>query len=705
MPQKYSESYDHWGYYNAEENRSNESYWDQALNKRIFKPYFLPELMVMDYSHFNKDMLFEGANRETNGTVLKNGILTSIKYPTKGLVSFEYEPNTFKLPLSELNTSYGLLKYEDKYDNISYDVVNYAESVNACQGCMYEDNPTEYIEIAQTTTIKVNFEYYPYGSIQNPQVPVDGSGNGSSFGVVTRIDGGGAFTKVYRFIPGDIAHSYSEEFELNPGRYVITATSGGDHFTTRGSAIITNVNEMASSKEMIGGGLRIKKIISEKNTREFLYNKYEDEQKTSGLLLVEPYYSFVNYGMFNCGPSFMRNSNVVFPLSENSSGATVGYSCVQEVISDGNDSSIHVSRFNNNSQGQTRGSNLPIVLNYKNGLISEELFKSNEKLISKNIYEYSDLLGIPYQYPETYFMRINFTTDNNYYSINYYRVDPKWYGLESKSTFDYYYDSSGSSKEVSTITDYQYNTSNYQVSQADMVDSDGTLMRTKTYYPADVTSVSSLAGGNLTPTEYNAIDRLKDVRANGSVGLHQTAVPIQRETYVNGTRMSIQRTIYKDWGNNIILPEKVLTSKGSAALESRLEYKRYDSYGNPTEIKQTNGATIVYLWGYNGQYPVAKIENSSYTAVINTGVNLSVLTSVTSSESSKLSELNKIRNHSSMSNAQVTTYTHDPLVGVSTITGPRGVKTSYDYDSFNRLEFIKDETGKLLEHYKYHYKN
>lgn len=55
--------------------------------------------------------------------------------------------------------------------------------------------------------------------------------------------------------------------------------------------------------------------------------------------------------------------------------------------------------------------------------------------------------------------------------------------------------------------------------------------------------------------------------------------------------------------------------------------------------------------------------------------------------------------------AQVTTYLHKPLIGVSTITDPRGEKTTYTYDMFNRLESIKDETNKLLEEYKYHYKN
>ncbi|WP_175545840.1 DUF6443 domain-containing protein [Sinomicrobium oceani] len=55
--------------------------------------------------------------------------------------------------------------------------------------------------------------------------------------------------------------------------------------------------------------------------------------------------------------------------------------------------------------------------------------------------------------------------------------------------------------------------------------------------------------------------------------------------------------------------------------------------------------------------------------------------------------------------AMVTTYTYDPLVGVTSITDPRGVTMRYSYDDFNRLEFIRDETNSLLEQFRYHYKD
>ncbi|MGN7812046.1 hypothetical protein ACTJIW_24050, partial [Flavobacterium sp. 22659] len=56
-------------------------------------------------------------------------------------------------------------------------------------------------------------------------------------------------------------------------------------------------------------------------------------------------------------------------------------------------------------------------------------------------------------------------------------------------------------------------------------------------------------------------------------------------------------------------------------------------------------------------------------------------------------------------NAMVTTYTYIPLVGVSTITDPKGQTTTYTYDSFGRLEFVKDNKGNILSENQYNYKH
>ncbi|MCE7057198.1 RHS repeat protein [Algoriphagus sp. AGSA1] len=53
--------------------------------------------------------------------------------------------------------------------------------------------------------------------------------------------------------------------------------------------------------------------------------------------------------------------------------------------------------------------------------------------------------------------------------------------------------------------------------------------------------------------------------------------------------------------------------------------------------------------------------------------------------------------------AMMTSYTYEPLVGMTSKTDPRGYTVTYFYDTANRLQTIKDEDGNILEHYEYNY--
>ena len=53
--------------------------------------------------------------------------------------------------------------------------------------------------------------------------------------------------------------------------------------------------------------------------------------------------------------------------------------------------------------------------------------------------------------------------------------------------------------------------------------------------------------------------------------------------------------------------------------------------------------------------------------------------------------------------AQLTSYTHDPLVGETSQTDPTGRTVTYEYDALGRLIRTRDEQGRILSQQQYHY--
>ena len=138
--------------------------------------------------------------------------------------------------------------------------------------------------------------------------------------------------------------------------------------------------------------------------------------------------------------------------------------------------------------------------------------------------------------------------------------------------------------------------------------------------------------------------------------------------------------------------------------DQQVNFTQYDDKGNLLEA-YVKGSSLKtrYIWDYHKKYPIAKIAGQGNITPASALVTAAVNASENGDSQHLRDALQAIRD--ALPHAQVTTYTYENLVGITTITDPRGYTTYYDYDAQNRLEFIKDAYGKILSKTTYNYKN
>jgi YD repeat-containing protein len=169
----------------------------------------------------------------------------------------------------------------------------------------------------------------------------------------------------------------------------------------------------------------------------------------------------------------------------------------------------------------------------------------------------------------------------------------------------------------------------------------------------------------------------------------------------NNNLVLSEKLNYAVWNGQIIAPQSKVIQNGQYAAETRIQYYNYDNNGNLLEQSKTGDAHEVYIWGYNNQYPVAKVIGSDYNKVISF-VNQQLLRYPPGDQPLR-DELNKIRIGLADTAALVSTYTYAPKIGITSETGANGVTVYYEYDNLGRLKSMKDQNGKILKHYDYQY--
>ncbi|MCR8667518.1 hypothetical protein NO995_07490 [Aestuariibaculum sp. M13] len=221
-----------------------------------------------------------------------------------------------------------------------------------------------------------------------------------------------------------------------------------------------------------------------------------------------------------------------------------------------------------------------------------------------------------------------------------------------------------------------------------------------------------LTGGN---PEYNEQDEISGVvNADNLVAQNRLSTVLNvKYKDRNSEIIREERYNYKNFGNDIIDLENIeyIGHDGTASFSEQVSKR--DSKGNILEVVGKTGNPIVFVWGYNKEHLIARIENAtieqgklnSINATIQTYIDDAVVASDEDNsgvaENTLRSKLQLVR--SNLPLAMVTTYTYDPLVGVTSETDPRGNTISYVYDDFGRLEYVKDADSNILSKNEYHY--
>ena len=266
------------------------------------------------------------------------------------------------------------------------------------------------------------------------------------------------------------------------------------------------------------------------------------------------------------------------------------------------------------------------------------------------------------------------------------------YFLRSKRQFmDYSIEKNYTDEGVlETRTDYYYNGENKLLkSKETITDSNGKTMESTFFYPPDLIGVEQAP----------YMQQLTDA--------NRIAEPVYTKT-TKGDKHYFEKHLkygQSQQTGNLLLPIELHTKKGMSSInietadDRKLSYTKYDTMGNLLEYRTEDGSTVSLIWGYNNQYPIAKIEGVDYeslpTPVIAALINLS------NSEQLQPESFYELINSV---DGMVTAYTYIPLVGISTITQPNGITSYYQYDELGRLISEKDTDENVLRETHYNFK-
>ncbi|SUX46674.1 DUF5977 domain-containing protein [Chryseobacterium indoltheticum] len=246
------------------------------------------------------------------------------------------------------------------------------------------------------------------------------------------------------------------------------------------------------------------------------------------------------------------------------------------------------------------------------------------------------------------------------------------------------------------------------------------------FYPGDVLSTSNCYTSNCTfSNAANPGRKMLTYKQMVDDNIHFPILTIDKNNF---GKFSLSENIYDRVGiNRYRLSSERSSEINSVFTESSFEnasvvenikYEVYDSKDNLLQSRSKTGIPITTLWGYHQTQPIVKIEGATYAQVMEAFnlnpndvdaylqlpiVEKSNLDINDIKESELQLALNSFQKSTALKNYMITAYTHDPLIGVKSITPSSGIRESYKYDDSNRLSHVLNSSDNIVKEYNYHY--
>lgn len=180
---------------------------------------------------------------------------------------------------------------------------------------------------------------------------------------------------------------------------------------------------------------------------------------------------------------------------------------------------------------------------------------------------------------------------------------------------------------------------------------------------------------------------------------------VKKEYVRNNSYIGIETPFIKS-SDDIYRPGKLIVRRTPTGEGDTRATYLYDTHGKIRQETRDDKENIVYLYGYQNHYIIAKIENATFAEVA-AKLGYETIEKIASNRifnSSDLKQINDLRY--SLPASRLTTYTYQPLVGITSITDPLGLTTFYNYDSLGRLVksyVINNNQTELITSQDYHY--